>query len=99
MTGFLSAHGYDPGPTHRPMLAGAIVGTLATAPATAVLFLFGSMQTGARIVGLPVLVAFVAGAAVMSLAGAGYGALFQRSANDRRGGWLFGTAFGFLLAR
>jgi len=97
MTGFLRAHGYDPGPTQRPRLAGAIVGTLATIPATAALLLFGSLQVGARIVGLSVPLAFLAGVAAMAVAGTGYGALFQRSANDRRGGWLFGTAFGFLL--
>src|SRR3546814_1965079 len=33
----------------------------------------------------------------MALAGGIYGRLFQRGANDRRGGWLFGMAFGFLL--
>ena len=35
MAGFLGAHGYDPGPTQRPLLAGAIVGLLATVPAIA----------------------------------------------------------------
>jgi hypothetical protein len=36
-------------------------------------------------------------AAVMLLGGLGYGQLFQRAANDRHGGWLFGMAYGFLL--
>ena len=31
MATFLSAHGYDPGPSQRPLLAGAISGVLATA--------------------------------------------------------------------
>ena len=35
--GFVSAHGYDPGPSQRPYLAGAISGLLATVPAIGVL--------------------------------------------------------------
>lgn len=33
----------------------------------------------------------------MALAGAIYGRIFMRAANDRRGGWLFGISYGFLL--
>lgn len=33
----------------------------------------------------------------MAAAGALYGRLFGRGANDLRGGWLFGMAYGFLL--
>jgi hypothetical protein len=36
-------------------------------------------------------------AAVVILGGALYGRIFMRAANDRRGGWLFGIGFGFLL--
>ena len=32
-----------------------------------------------------------------ALAGALYGRIFSRAANDRRGGWLFGMSYGFLL--
>jgi hypothetical protein len=32
-----------------------------------------------------------------SLAGALYGGVFQGAASDRRGGWLFGISYGFLL--
>ena len=42
MAVFLSAHGYDPGPTQRPLLAGALSGVIATIPAIAILYLFGS---------------------------------------------------------
>jgi hypothetical protein len=31
------------------------------------------------------------------LAGALYGGVFRRAASDRRGGWLFGISYGFLL--
>lgn len=97
MAGFLSAHGYDPGPTQRPALAGGISGILATPPAIAMLILFGSLEVEARILGLSVGATLAGGWLVMALAGAAYGRLFQRAANDRRGGWLFGMAFGFLL--
>jgi len=39
--GFVAAHGYDPGPSQRPLLSGAISGILATIPAIGVLVLFG----------------------------------------------------------
>ena len=97
MTGFLKAHGYDPGPTQRPTLAGAIVGVLGTVPATAILVLFGALAAEAKILGLSTGVTIAFGVLAMSLAGAAYGRLFGRAANDRRGGWLFGAAFGFLL--
>jgi hypothetical protein len=36
-------------------------------------------------------------AASLVAAGALYGWIFMRAANDRRGGWLFGIAYGFLV--
>ena len=97
MPGFLSAHGYDPGPTQRPLLAGAISGALATAPAIAALYAFGSLRIEAQILRLPEAATVGAGVALMAAAGAAYGRLFGRAANDVRGGWLFGMAFGFAL--
>lgn len=97
MAGFLSAHGYDPGPTQRPLLAGAISGVLATIPAIAILYAFGSLRVEARILGLSQLMTVAAGWLVMALAGAVYARLFGRAANEVRGGWLFGMAFGFAL--
>jgi hypothetical protein len=97
MTGFLSAHGYDPGPTQRPALAGLLAGTLATFPATALLHAFGALEVEAEIVGHSIALTLAAGCIVMALSGAVYGRLFGRAANDRRGGWLFGAAYGFLL--
>jgi len=94
---FLSAHGYDPGPTQRPLLAGAIAGVLATIPAVAILYGFGSLKVEGQILGLPQLVTVAAGWVVMAAAGAAYGRLFGRAANDRRGGWLFGMVSGFAL--
>jgi hypothetical protein len=94
---FLIAHGYDPGPTQRPVLAGCIAGLLGTIPALPILSGFGSLAAEARIIGQPPSVTIAAGALAMALAGTVYGRLFRRAANDRRGGWLFGMAFGFLL--
>lgn len=97
MAGFLSAHGFDPGPTQRPLLAGAASGVLATAPAVAILHAFGSLKVEAQILGLSQAATVAAGWLVMAIAGALYGRLFGRAANDKRAGWLFGMAFGFAL--
>jgi hypothetical protein len=97
MAGFLSAHGYNPGPTQRPFTAGALSGIAAALPAVAVLWLFGSLEIEARILSLSLWATLALGFATMAIAGAAYGRLFGRAANDRRGGWLFGMAFGFAL--
>jgi hypothetical protein len=97
MAGFLGAHGYDPGPTQRPVLAGAIAGVLATVPAIALLHALGSLEVEARILGMSVAATVGAGWAIMAAAGAAYSRLLGRAANDRRGGWLFGMAFGFVI--
>jgi len=97
MPGFLSAHGFDPGPTQRPQLAGALSGMIATVPAIAILYAFGSLSVEARVLGLSDPLTVAAGVPVMAAAGALYGRLFGRAANGVRGGWVFGMAFGFAL--
>lgn len=97
MARFLSAHGYDPGPTQRPLAAGAISGLLATIPAIAILHVFGSLRVEAGILGISQLLTIAVGWPVMAAAGAVYGRIFGRAANDKRAGWLFGMAFGFAL--
>lgn len=97
MAGFLSAHGYDPGPTQRPLVAGAISGLIATIPAVAILYAFRSLGVEAHILGLSTVMTIAAGEPVMAIAGAVYARLFGRAANDPGGGWLFGMAFGFAL--
>jgi hypothetical protein len=97
MYGFLNAHGYDPGPSQRPLLAGAISGILGTVPAIGVLIAFGSLTAEADILGLSPLATLGAGWAVMAIAGAAYARFFGRAANAVRGGWLFGISFGFGL--
>lgn len=97
MRGFLDAHGYDPGPSQRPLLAGAISGILATLPAIGVLVLFGSLKVEAAILGLSQAATLGLGEAVMAIAGAAYARFFGRAANQIRGGWLFGMSFSFAL--
>jgi ABC-type Co2+ transport system permease subunit len=97
MAGFLAAHGYDPGPSQRPRLSGAISGVLATAPAIAILHFSGALKVEAEILGISPLATIGAGWFVMAAAGALYARLFGRAANEVRGGWLFGMAFGFAL--
>ena len=97
MIGFSAAHGDDPGPTQRPLLAGAISGVIGTIPAIAILYAFGSLAVEARILGLSDVLTIAVGLPVMAVAGAVYSRLFGRAANDVRGGWLFGMAFGFAL--
>ncbi|HEY7005231.1 MAG TPA: hypothetical protein VH392_01995 [Sphingomicrobium sp.] len=95
--GFVAAHGYDPGPSQRPLLAGAISGVLATIPAIGVLAAFGSLSVEADILGTSRAATVALGWAVMAIAGAAYARFFGRAANSVRGGWLFGMSFGFGL--
>lgn len=98
MMSVLRAHGMDAGPLQRPILVGVIAGLLATAPGAAVFVAFGSFGVVAdQVMHLPRGVAAAALLAAFTAAGALYGLAFRRAANDRRGGWLFGAAFGFLL--
>jgi hypothetical protein len=97
MLRMLRAHGLDAGPTQRPLLAGAIAGVLAAAPALPVLIGFQGLDAPARAAGASVFAAALAYVGLMLLGGILYGWLFQRAANDPRGGWLFGMAFGFVL--
>lgn len=97
MATFLSVQGYDPGPSQRPLLSGAISGVLATAPAVPILLGFGSLKVEAEILGLSSWLTVSFGCLAMAVAGAIYARLFGRAANNVRGGWLFGMAFGFAL--
>jgi hypothetical protein len=97
MASFLSVQGYDPGPSQRPLLSGALSGLLATIPAIPILMGFGSLRVEAQILGLSILATLAAGCVVMAIAGAAYARIFGRAANNVHGGWLFGMAFGFAL--
>lgn len=93
---FLRAHGYEAGPTQRPRLAGALSAAVAELPTLAVLWSTGAVQPLLQSTGLSLPVGLAVHVALVLLAGIIYGQLFQRAANDRSVGWLFGLSFGFL---
>jgi hypothetical protein len=94
---FMRAHGQTPGPGQRPRLTGALGGALGGIAALPILMRSGAIPHLATALGLSdwMIAALYLGISV--LAGAVYGAIFQRAASDRRGGWLFGLSYGFLL--
>lgn len=94
---FLDAHGYDPGPSQRPLTSGAISGILATIPAIPLLFLFDSLKVEADILGMSTIATLGIGWCAMAIAGAAYARFFGRAANSVHGGWLFGMSFGFAI--
>jgi hypothetical protein len=93
----MRAHGQTPGPGQRPRLAGALAGLISGVFGISILEwsrASDSLATALRLEGWIVAALF---ALVATVAGAVYGAIFRRAANDRRGGWLFGISYGFLL--
>jgi hypothetical protein len=94
---YMRAHGNTPGPTQRPTTAGGIAGAFAALPAVALLWLAGAVASLAQSLVLSTWVVLALQVGMMALAGALYGRIFSRAANDRQGGWLFGISYGFLL--
>ena len=97
MLTMLHAHGLDAGRAQRPLLADSAAGLVAAVPALAVMLWFGSLNAPISAAGTPPLMAVVTCCGFLLLGGLLYGQLFQRAANDVRGGWLFGLAFEFIL--
>ena len=97
MNHFMRAHGYLPGPTQRPVAAGLLSGMVAVGPSMLLGWYSGALAAGANAMGSQPALAVIAAAGLAALAGGLYGRVFMRAANDRRGGWLFGIGFGFLL--
>ena len=97
MSPFIRAHGYLPGPTQRPVAAGLLTGAGAAALALPLMWLTGAVSALARGMGVGGWVCGVVLATLLAAAGALYGRIFMRAANDQRGGWLFGISYGFLL--
>ncbi len=93
----MRAHGYVPGPTQRPTTAGLIDGALASIPALLLLRVSGSLDAVGRSAQLPILAVLAIDIALLAVAGALYGRIFGRTANDREGGWLFGLCYGFAV--
>lgn len=86
----------DPEPLQRPRPAGAIAGTAAAFVSAALVWSTGSADLPARAIGVPPPLLVALSIVSLGIAGAAYGAVFLRAANDRRGGWLFGLGWGFL---
>ena len=97
MNHFMRAHGYLPGPAQRPVVAGLLSGVVALGPSLSLAWSSGALAAGANTIGVHPALGAIAAAALAALAGGLYGRIFMRAANDRRGGWLFGIGFGFLL--
>jgi len=93
---FIRAHGYVPGPTERPLATGALAALVAVCPAVAVAWIGGGFSEAGGTLGVDAKAIAAAFTMVMVAAGAVYGWIFMRAANDRRGGWLFGASYGFL---
>lgn len=93
----MRAHGNTPGPTQRPLLAGAIDGAAAAIPTGLILWKSEALESIARALGMQLGAALAWELAVLVAAGVLYGRVFGRAANDRGGGWLFGIGYGFLF--
>ncbi|MFN6962938.1 MAG: hypothetical protein ACK4S4_04140 [Pyrinomonadaceae bacterium] len=94
---YMRAHGDTPGPTHRPLLTGAIGGALAAVPSLLLRGWSNALATEANGLKLELWQTIAVDAALLVLGGVLYAAIFRRSANDARGGWLFGISYGFLI--
>jgi hypothetical protein len=94
---YMRAHGNAPGPTQRPILAGAITGFVAEIPAALMLWWSGALSSATQFLSLKIWTTLALHSLVAVIAGAIYGRVFNRAANDPQGGWLFGISFGFLI--
>jgi hypothetical protein len=94
---YMRAHGNTPGPTQRPLLAGAITGGLAEIPSALVLWYSDALGSLTDALGIGAFSVLGLHLFTAILAGALYGRIFSRAANDPRGGWLFGIGYGFLI--
>ena len=94
---YMRAHGNTPGPTQRPLLTGAISGLISAIPYVGVLYISGAIRSITEGLQVNFWVGLTAACVLSLLGGMLYAFVFKRAANDRRGGWLFGMSFGFLL--
>ena len=79
------------------MIVGVVSGSIAGVAAIAVLLFSGAAASLSSATGLRAPTIAGLFALLMALAGALYGRVFMRAANDTRGGWLFGISYGFGL--
>ena len=94
---YMRAHGNTPGPTQRPLLTGATTGFLAAVPSSLLLYYSGAAENVSAEYSASLWLLFCFYLGLKMLAGMIYAAVFKRAANDRKGGWLFGISYGFLI--
>jgi hypothetical protein len=94
---YMRAHGNTPGPTQRPLLAGAITGIVAEVPAALMLWWSGALTSITQSLWPSIWLTLVLHSLAAFIGGAIYGRVFSRAANDPRAGWLFGISYGFLI--
>jgi len=94
---YMRAHGNTAGPTQRPLVTGAIGAVIAFIPYEAILRLSRARSAIAAGFDISIWSSTLINLIVMVIAGLIYAAVFKRAANDRRGGWVFGASYGFLL--
>ena|SRR2546421_4461652 len=94
---YMRAHGNTPGPTQRPLAAGAISAAAATVPGGVLLWISGAVASFTQELRFRAWLVLVLYVVAMCVAGLLYGRIFGRAANDKRGGWLFGISYGFLV--
>ena len=94
---YMRAHGNTPGPTQRPLAAGAISASVATVPGGVLLWISGAVASFTQELRFRAWLVLVLYVVAMCVAGLLYGRIFGRAANDKRGGWLFGISYGFLV--
>src|SRR5437879_2210098 len=94
---YMQAHGYTAGPTQRPAAAGAISGAIALSAAYEIIDVTGGLNEVRQNLHISMPVAVSVFGILCLLGGVLYGRLFQRTVNDKHGGWLFGISYGFLL--
>ena len=94
---YLRAHGNTPGPTQRPILTGTVSGLVAGIPYVLLLYASGALESAASGFRVGMRLALFVAVVLSVLGGILYAVVFKLAANDRRGGWLFGMSFGFLL--
>ena len=94
---YMQAHGYTTGPTQRPTAAGLISAAIASVGAWAIIDATRAIDQAEQNLGITWNTAISVYFLLCLLGGVFYGRIFQRTVNDRHGGWLFGIAYGFLL--
>lgn len=94
---YMLAHGSHPGPTQRLYAAGGLAGILAGAIAAISFAVTHTWSIILEQVSFGAAWAYLLYAIAVTVAGVLYAYIFQRTANDKNGGWLFGLGFSFLI--